>query len=59
MMLWTEADEAKLQEAQARLRESAEKFGPLGRPADSSCACRQWPCPCWCHKRDKLGAGAS
>lgn len=39
-----------LERAQARVRESAEKFGPLGRPADSSCACTKWPCACQCHK---------
>lgn len=47
---WTAADEAALQRAQVRLRESAVKFGPAGRPASSSCACQTWPCPCTCHK---------
>jgi hypothetical protein len=43
------ADQALLA-AQARLRESADKFVPMGRPVDSSCACGEWPCPCRCHK---------
>lgn len=47
---WTPENEAALQRARARLRESAEKFGPLGRPADSSCACEKWPCACACHR---------
>jgi hypothetical protein len=47
---WTPENQQALEKAQARVRESAEKFGPLGRPADSSCACTQWPCPCQCHK---------
>lgn len=42
-------NEVALEAAKARVRESAEKFGPLGRPADSACACRRWPCPCACH----------
>ena len=42
-------DEQALARAQASLKE-AERFAPLGRPADSSCACDEWPCPCSCHK---------
>jgi len=53
---WTAENEAALQRADAKVRESAEKFGPLGRPADSSCACQQWPCPCACH-RPARGSG--
>jgi len=39
-----------LKAAQTKLKESADKFAPLGRPTDSSCACMVWPCPCSCHK---------
>jgi Tfp pilus assembly protein PilX len=55
---WTPENEEALQRAEARLRESAEKFGPLGRPADSSCACQRWPCRCRCHEppRGKMPA---
>lgn len=47
---WTPENERKLKEAETRVRESAEKFGPLGRPVDSACACQKWPCPCPCHR---------
>jgi hypothetical protein len=43
-------DEQALRRAQAKVAEAAEKFGPLGRPADSSCICLEYPCPCACHK---------
>ena len=46
------SEEVLLARALARLRE-AEAFNAHGRPADSSCACRQWPCPCPCHRERK------
>ena len=48
-------NEEALQAAQAKVKLSAEKFGPLGRPADSACACKMWPCPCPCHKSRPQG----
>ncbi len=43
-------NEEALQAAKAKVQLSAEKFGPMGRPADSACACKTWPCPCACHR---------
>jgi len=43
-------DEQALLRAQTKVAEAAEKFGPLGRPADSWCICLEYPCPCACHK---------
>jgi len=48
-------DQQALDRAMDKVRQAAEKFGPLGRPADSFCICREWMCPCQCHKRETKG----
>ena len=50
-------DQQALDRAMGKVREAAEKYGPLGRPADSFCICQQWVCPCPCHKSHKKAVG--
>lgn len=47
-------DEAKLTAAQERIRDADKRFRALGRPSNSSCACKAWPCDCSCHRPPRV-----